>query len=189
MLTRRAAFDSLDEGYDASLPAHEDVDLCFRLCLKGWKTEAVFEPLHWYRIHKASRNPKTVQKAKHTVSFLDRKFRFGKTCRLLYMLYLLPLRRAIWLVSRPIEYLKGIKKKIKAKVWIKSHNWNKPVNKEKAHEIFQEIWLTVDTLVEWSKNKELRDYYARRLKTLESHLQKTFSRDTVSAPKGSAREP
>lgn len=180
-LMRRAAFDGLGDGYDPSLPAHEDVDLCFRLCLEGWKTEAIFELLHWYRIHKASRNPKTAQRAKYTVSVFDRKFPFRKTCGRLYTFYLLPLRRVIRLISSPIEYLRGIKKKIKVKVWIRSYHWNNPINQEKAQETFQEIWLTVDLLLEWLKNKELRDYYDRRLETLESRLQKIFSSDATCA--------
>ena len=177
-LIRRAAFDSLDDGFDVSLPAHEDVDLCFRLCLKGWKTGVVFEPLHWYRIHKSSRNPKTALRRKYAASFLDRKFRFRKICTRLYTLYQYSLGRVASLMSHPIEYLKGIKRKIKVNVWIRSYSWNNPINQERAHKLVQEIWLTIDMLIEWSRNKEFRDYYVKQLEILESRLHNLLGNDT-----------
>jgi glycosyltransferase involved in cell wall biosynthesis len=177
VLTRRVAFESLDYGFDESLPAHEDVDFCFRLCLKGWKTEAVFEPLHWYRIHESSRNPKTVQRAKYTASFLYRKFPSRKIFEQLYTFYIIPLRRIKSLINNPTEYLKGIKKKIQTKLWIKSYRWNNPINQRKAEDIFHEIWIASDNLLEWFRNKDLREYYTRRLKTLDFHLQKIIISD------------
>lgn len=179
VLTRRAAFNSLNGGFDPTLPAQEDVDLCFRLCLKGWKTEVVFEPLHWYRIHKASRNLKAAQMRKYAESALDRKFWYRKPVKRVYAFYVLPLRRAILLMSHPIDYLRGIEKKIKVKIWIGSYDWNNLVNREGAYEISKEVWLTVDILLEWFKNRKLRDYYVRRLETLESRLQEIFSDDAV----------
>lgn len=177
VLTRRIAFDSLGDGFDATLPAHEDVDLCFRLCLKGWKTEAVFEPLHLYRIHESSRNPKTIEERCYAASFIDRKFWFRKLCRRLYWLYQQSLGRIVALMSHPIAYLKGLKKKTKVIVWAKSYVWNDSKNRMEAYKVLNEIMLVVDLLREWSKNKNLRNYYAKRLKILEFRLQEIFSKD------------
>ena len=83
------------------------------------------------------------------------------------------------LMIHPIEYLKGIKEKIKVNVWIKYYHWINPINREKAREFVHEISLTVDKQVEWSWNKELHNYYIKRLKILESQLQKMFSSDAM----------
>lgn len=175
VLTRKTAFDSLGDGYDKSLLAHEDVDFCFRLCLKGWKTAAVFQPLHWYRIHKKSRNPKTIQKAKCTLSFLDKKFPSRKALKRFNTFCMLPLCSLILFMKHPMEYFKGIKRKIKIKLWTRSFPLNSAINREIVFELFHEIWLSIDLLVEWYGNTQLRKYYNERLRTLESRLQKILT--------------
>jgi len=177
VLIRSKAFDSLGQGYDASLPAYEPLDLCFRICRQGWKARAVFEPLHWYRIHRDSRCPKTSQSREYHLSFLDRKFWFRKVYVRLYALYELSLGKIASLMSHPIGYLRGIKKKIRVKVWVGTHHWNDPINQEKAFELVQEINEGVDMLVRWSNDKRLRNHYEDRLRVLEFRLQKILSKD------------
>jgi len=87
--------------------------------------------------------------------------------------------RVTALMMHPTEYLKGIEEKTKANVWTKSHHWTNQTNQEKALNFLYEISLTVDKQVKWSRNKELRDYYAQRLKILKSKLYETISIDSV----------
>jgi glycosyltransferase involved in cell wall biosynthesis len=169
-LFRRIAFDSLQYGFDSALPAYEDLDLCFRLLLKGWKTSAILEPLHWYRVHKGSLSPKTSQQRKYAESVIDRKYWFRKPYRRLNGLYENTLGRTASLIVHPIEYLKGIKKKTKIKVWMRSNNWVNSINQEKAQELTQEFFFTVDMLVERCQNKDLRNYYIKQLKIFESQM-------------------
>lgn len=178
-LFRRMAFDSLEYGFDSVLPSYEDLDVCLRILLKGWKTKTIFEPLHWYRAHKGSLDPEDPQQRKNAEIAICRKYRFRKPYRRLHALYENTLGRTASLIGHPIEYLKGIKKKIKVNVWISSHHWVNSINREEAQELAQEFFFTVDLLIEWCRNKELHDYYVKQLKILESRLQNIFRSDTM----------
>lgn len=178
-LFRRAVFDDLDYAYDPHLPAYEDLDVCFRLLLKGWRAAVVFEPLHWYRIHENSLNPVTDEKIRYATSFLNRKYWFRKPYRMFYALYKNTLGRAASLIGHPIEYLKGIKEKIKVNIWTNSYHWANPINRKKAQKLTREILFTIDMLIEWSSNKVLRDYYMERLKNFESRLLDVLKSDFI----------
>ena len=80
-------------------------------------------------------------------------------------------------MSHPVVYLKGLEKKTKVIVGIRSYAWINSKNQMEAYNVLQEIKLVVDLLVEWSKNKNLRNYYAKRLKILEFRLQEIFNKD------------
>lgn len=183
ILTRRIAFDSLDGGYDTSLPAHEDVDLAFRLCSKGWKAETVFEPLHWYRFHRSSRNPKTPERTRYYWSFMQRKHKL-ETIEMLYSIYQMSVGRLVLLMRHPIQYPKQLKIKAETSSTIDSYCWRDQTNREKIYELVKEMILTLDLLIEWCRNKELREYYEGRLRILNSYLQKTLDDDIrISTPR------
>lgn len=181
VLTRRIAFDSLADGFDASLPAHEDADFCFRLLCKGWKSVIVCEVLHWYRLHKGSRNAEIAPYERFASDFLNRKFPRKRAYDRLHNYYVNQISRIIQLMRHPIQYLIGIKTKTKVKVMVKSRNWIASQNREKANKIYREIWETIDNLLDWFRNEDLRYYYTRRIKILESRLQSIFSIDATHA--------
>jgi len=178
VLTRRAAFDSLDYGFDTNLRALEDLDLCFRLLVKGWKTEAVFEPLHWYRIHKNSLiNPKMIGEKEHDIRIINREYWFRELYRKIYALYKSTFGRAALLMTHPVEYVKGVRRKTRVNIWVRSHNWIDPQKHEEAVELFKEILITTDMLIEWSQNKHLNNYYVKQLENFESRLQSIMRSD------------
>ena len=171
VLIRRAAFDSLDYGFDIHLKAYEDLDLCFRLLVKGWKTEAVYEPLHWYRIHKNSTvNPKMKGIGRRNIQVINRKYWFRESYRKFYSFYSSTFGAAAMLITHPICYLKGIETKTRARIWIKSQKWNNIDENERVKEVFEEIQMTTDMLTQWSYNKYLKNYYKNQLRKLESLL-------------------
>ena len=49
-LTSKETFEDVD-GYDPAMIGMEDWDFAIRAVKKGWRTKAVMEPLHYYRIH------------------------------------------------------------------------------------------------------------------------------------------
>lgn len=179
VLTRREAFDSLDHGFDATLPVYEDLDLCFRLLRKGWKLKVVSEPLHWYRIHRSSRNTAENETKKYVETLMNRRYGLIELYKKFHVFYEGVLGRATSMLLNPIEYWKGLKEKTKVNTWARSHYWANPMNREKALDFAYEISLAADKRTKWSWNKELRDYYSNRMKILEFQLQKTFSSDTM----------
>jgi len=91
MLVRRTLFDSLG-GFDDRLPlGYEDVELCWRAWLRGWKTVYVPQATCWHRVGSSGR------------SLEGRRMNFRGILRgrLLLATKLLPFRYAIrtWLVS------------------------------------------------------------------------------------------
>lgn len=168
-LIRRIAFNELEYGYDDSLPAYEDLDVCFRLLCKGWKAKTIFEPLHWYRIHEKSLSPKDPQQRKYAEIIICQKYPFRRIYRKIYAIYEKTLGRLIMLMIHPIEYLKGIKAKAKMLKWIKECRPSN-LNCQNAHKIVVEYLFTVDLLIKWHHNRELRIYYKRILKNLEKRL-------------------
>jgi hypothetical protein len=46
---------------------------------------------------------------------------------------------------------------------------------EKAHQLQKEIYLTVDRMIEWHRDKKLRKYYEDRIKILEFRLRNIAS--------------
>lgn len=171
MLVRREAFESLDHGYDPNFPAHEDLDVCFRLLTKGWKADLIYGPLHWYRVHPGSLNPTTPERKRITGAFMDRKFWFRRSYRMVYAFYQGTLGKVELLMMHPVECLKGIRKKTQINVKIKSYHWTDAKSQEKARQLQREIYLTTDMLVEWHRNKALRKYYKNRIRILESRLE------------------
>jgi glycosyltransferase involved in cell wall biosynthesis len=171
VLIRRAAFESLDYGFDTKFKAFEDLDLCFRLLAKGWKTEAVYEPLHWYRVHKNSTvNPKIKEIGRYNIQIINQKYWFREPYRKFYSFYLSSFGAAAMLITHPICYLKGIQTKTRAKIWIKSQKRNNIDESERVKEVFKEIQMTTDMLTQWSYNKYLKNYYKNQLRKLESLL-------------------
>lgn len=180
VLIRHIAFCDLDYGFDHSLPLYEDLDLCFRLLLKGWKIGVVLEPIVWYRLHRNSRNSAKDEIKQYVESLMCERYWLLGPYKKLYPLYQSTIGRVTALVMRPMEYLKGIQKKTNVNVWIKSHHWTNQTNQEKALNYLYEISVTVDKQVKWSWNRKLRDYYAKRLKILESRLYETISTDSLA---------
>ena len=91
MLVRRALFESL-RGFDERLPlGYEDVELCWRAWLHGWKIVYVPEAVCWHRVGSSGRSPEGMR-------MNSRGILRG---RLLLSTKLLPLRYALrtWLVS------------------------------------------------------------------------------------------
>ena len=177
VLTRREAFDSLHYGFDPSLPVYEDLDMCFRLFLKGWKIKVVSEPLHWYRLHQNSRNTAAIKTKQFVESLMNKKYGYILFYKKIYDFYKMTLRRLVNFIIHPIEYVKGIREKIKVMSWIRSFYWTKQINREKAQELVRAIFLTVDNQIEWSWNKRLNDYYEKRLILLEYKMKHIFYKD------------
>jgi glycosyltransferase involved in cell wall biosynthesis len=174
VLMRKVAFESLCEGYDPTLPAHEDLDLCFRL-LKNWKSEVVFEPLHWYRRHTTFLDSQTIEKRRIAGMYLDRKYPFRRLYRMTYMFYKSTLGRIVSIMSHPIEYFKALREKTMLRVQLNQAN---PKNQLEAKEYIQQIYATLDMQVEWSQSRELHNYYEGRKRILRSGLQALFKKST-----------
>jgi GT2 family glycosyltransferase len=91
MLVRRTLFEKLG-GFDERLPlGYEDVELCWRAWLRGWKTVYVPQAICWHRVSSSGRS----------VEGMRMNFRGILRGRLLLSTKLLPLRYAVrtWLVS------------------------------------------------------------------------------------------
>jgi Glycosyltransferase like family 2 len=91
MLVRRSLFELLG-GFDERLPlSYEDVEICWRAWLRGWKTMHVPEAVCWHRVGVSS-------KSKDGSLFLFRGVLKG---RILVATKLLPLRYAVatWIGS------------------------------------------------------------------------------------------
>ena len=130
-LTRRIAFESVG-GFDSSLPAYEDLDFVTRLCMKGWKLKAVFEPVYFGRQHQselAHRHPAQYDllKDEYVRSMIDRKFWYGRYYRKLLFVYNLLFERFFFLVQDPVGYFTStrdvyrIMNKAKAYPWRQSN--------------------------------------------------------------------
>lgn len=174
VLIRRKAFDSLESGFDPNLKRLEDLDLCFRLLAKGWKTEAVFEPLHFYRIHYYSTmnfKPNGTNTGQRDVQIINGKYWFREPYRKLYNVYKMTLGKAVTLMLHPYEYFYGIGQKIKLKNYIKNGTkYSHFHHIEKLSALYKEALLTIDMFIDWSYNKNLHNYYHKKLKELESRL-------------------
>ena len=171
-LIRRKAFNSLEYGYDCNLPAYEDLDVCFRLLLKGWRAVTIFEPLHLYRIHADSLNPKSPFQRKYAEDIICTKYPFRRLYRKMHTLYANTFGRIKSLMSHPILYLQGVKKKIIINSWTKSFNKVASPQREEILDIASEIFKNIDFLLKCYQNKYLREHYTQQLKILEIRLQK-----------------
>jgi glycosyltransferase involved in cell wall biosynthesis len=163
VLMRRTAFMSLAGGYDSSLPAHEDLDLCFRL-LKNWKSSLVFQPLHWYRRHKVVLDQNTVNIRKSASVCLDRKYPYRKVYRMFYFYYKQTFGRLISFFQHPSEYLKSLQIKTQISIQFKQSSM---YNNIKAKEYLKQFFDTLDMQVEYASNKELNLYYRKKLALLK----------------------
>jgi glycosyltransferase involved in cell wall biosynthesis len=164
VLMRRTAFEGLSAGFDSSLPAHEDLDICFRL-LKNWKSDLVFEPLHWYRRHKVVLDSQTIETRRIAAMSLDRKYPYRELYRTIHKVYKITFGRLVSFVNHPVKYLKAVQKKTQLNIQLRQYNLkNKPEIKEYAKQIFD----TLDMQVEWSRNKDLFLYYNKRIELLKS---------------------
>jgi len=91
MLARRTIFQKLS-GFDDRLPlGYEDVEICWRAWLRGWKTVYVPNAICWHRVSSSGRS----------LEGMRMNFRGILRGRLLFATKLLPLRYALrtWLVS------------------------------------------------------------------------------------------
>lgn len=180
-LIRREAFDSLDFGYDTDLPFHWDLEICLRLLHKGWKMGVVQDPLHWYRLHRGSINSDSrknrEQLERITEWMLSKRYPWTVVYKKFYALYRSTLGRAVMLMMHPIAYLKGINRKIKAIMFVKTRHCIDLEKFKDAQRFFQEILLTIDKQVKWSRNKKLHNYYEKRLRVLESRLREVLYTD------------
>jgi glycosyltransferase involved in cell wall biosynthesis len=179
IMLRKKAYQSLQYGFDTALPVHEDMDLCFRLLNQGWKSDVVFEPIHWYRIHEGSLNPTTREKKRAAGDFMDRKFGFRKNYRRLYALYKKTIGRLESLMRSPIKYLIGLQKKVQVGIEVKQYRGMGLATKEKAQKIQQEINFTIDMKIEWHNNKSLQKYYASKIEFFEEMLKHLASMSTM----------
>ena len=162
VLMRRTAFMSLGGGYDSSLPAHEDLDLCFRL-LKNWKSSLVFQPLHWYRRHKVVLDQNTVNIRKIASVCLDRKYPYRRIYRMFYNYYKQTVGRLISFFQHPSAYLKSLQIKTQVSIQFKQSSM---YNNVKAKEYLKQFFDTLDMQVEYASNKELKLYYGKKLSVL-----------------------
>jgi glycosyltransferase involved in cell wall biosynthesis len=164
VLMRRTAFEGLSYGYDSSLSAHEDLDICFRL-LKNWKSDLVFEPLHWYRRHKVLLSPGTIKTRRIATMRLDKKYPYRRTYRHIYSAYKMSFGRLASFLGHPVSYLEALKEKIWLRLQLRQ---GKILNWPETKEYLDQILNTLDMRVEWSKNKYLCSYYEDRTKLLKS---------------------
>jgi glycosyltransferase involved in cell wall biosynthesis len=167
VLMRKSAFQGLSAGYDPTLPAHEDLDLAFRV-LKNWAAEVVFEPLHWYRRHSTFIDAQTIKNRRIASMCLDSKYQFRRLYRLIYLVYKNTLGRFVSLLSHPVAYLKALQEKTVLKVQLNSAC---PKNLLDAKEYAQQFFSTLDLQVEWSQNTELKRYYESRKRILRKRIQ------------------
>jgi GT2 family glycosyltransferase len=92
MMVRRTHFEKL-RGFDDRLPlGYEDVELCWRAWIRGWKTVYIPNAVCWHRVGSSGRSPEGARL----------NFRGILKGRLLLAIKLLPLRYAVrtWLVSK-----------------------------------------------------------------------------------------
>jgi GT2 family glycosyltransferase len=92
MMVRRTHFEEL-RGFDDRLPlGYEDVELCWRAWIRGWKTVYIPKAVCWHRVGSSGRSPEGARL----------NFRGILKGRLLLASKLLPLRYALrtWLVSK-----------------------------------------------------------------------------------------
>jgi GT2 family glycosyltransferase len=92
MMVRRALFEQL-RGFDARLPlGYEDVELCWRAWIRGWKTVYIPKAVCWHRVGSSGHLPEGARL----------NFRGILKGRLLLATKLLPLRYAFrtWTVSK-----------------------------------------------------------------------------------------
>ncbi|HEV3375341.1 MAG TPA: glycosyltransferase family 2 protein, partial [Candidatus Acidoferrum sp.] len=92
MMVRRTHFENL-RGFDDRLPlGYEDVELCWRAWIRGWKTVFIPNAICWHRVGSSGRSPEGTRL----------NFRGILKGRLLLAIKLLPLRYAVrtWLVSK-----------------------------------------------------------------------------------------
>lgn len=92
MMVRRTHFEKL-RGFDGRLPlGYEDVELCWRAWIRGWKTVYIPKAVCWHRVGSSGRSPEGARL----------NFRGILKGRLLLAIKLLPLRYAFrtWLVSK-----------------------------------------------------------------------------------------
>jgi glycosyltransferase involved in cell wall biosynthesis len=167
ILTRRTALESLNLWYDTTLAAHEDLDFAFRL-LENWKTETVFEPLHWYRRHVNLIDSQMAEKRRVAGLVLDRKYKYRQLYRRAYEVYKGTFGRLVSFLSHPVEYLKSFREKYRVRAQLKQC---KPHCRWDAEEYAQQIYATLDMQFEWCQNKELHKYYDERISILKNRLQ------------------
>lgn len=189
-LIRRIAFENLGGGYDPTLPAYEDLDLCTRLCLKGWKAKAVFEPLYFWRRHSSEtphRHPGyDSPRDRYYRSLIDRKFWYRRFYRKLLVAYNLVFERFLLLIQNPMEYLMSINKKWKVMNKAKLYPWHNLTNRKKAVELAAMIASEIDGLVHANVAREplLSGYHKRRLAKLETDFLGLMDQDA-----GRVKEP
>ena len=168
VLVRRKAFDGLSYGFDENLCSFEDLDLCFRLLSSGWKAAPVFEPLHWYRLHKFPINDKINEIAKAEMH-LNKKYWFRRPYRYLQGLYAATVGKIFSLIFHPMQYLKGLKMKVRIILLLNNTKLNND-KQQIIQRIAQEIFFTIDMFLKWYSNPMLKKYYYERLLFLQKKL-------------------
>jgi glycosyltransferase involved in cell wall biosynthesis len=170
VLVRRKAFDSLNCGFDENLHSFEDLDLCFRLLSNGWKAAPIFEPLHWYRLHKEPVNSEFKSKTLKAEKYLNDKYWFRTPYRHFYGLYTSTIGRINSFLLSPILYLDGLKTKIKIMLLLNNLELSNHEEQRFVQKLAQELSFTIDMLVKWHRNITLQKYYKEKLIVLQSKL-------------------
>jgi glycosyltransferase involved in cell wall biosynthesis len=170
IMVRRKAFESLQGGFDTSFRAYEDMDLCFRIMTHGWKADVVYAPLHWYRIHPNSLNPVTPVQRKIAEAKINQKYWFRPMYRKLNGYYLKTFGRLTVFLMHPVEYMRGLRRKIQVDIEVKSIRTRDSNAIKTANGIRTEINSRVDLLVEWNRNNYLKAYYSGQIEALEAAL-------------------
>jgi glycosyltransferase involved in cell wall biosynthesis len=179
VMVRKAAFNSLNDGFDLGLPENEDLDVCFRLLSSGWKSDLVYAPAHWYRLHRGSLTHGASSEKGVAGAFLNSKYRFRPFYRRIYDLYRNTLGRVESLMKNPVIYIKGIQKKMRLDSQVKAHRGLNASRREELQMLEHEISFTSDMLLEWQRNKQLRQYYENRINFLESLLTTTLTAPVI----------
>ena len=182
-LTRRKAYESVG-GFDPLLQAYEGLDFVTRLCLKGWKVKAIFEPLYFGRQHQtefAHRHPAGVDliKDRNILAQIDRKFWYRQLYLRMLFAYSLFFERFFFLFQNPVAYLSGLRKEYRIKSIARSYRSGSPTNREKVLELsslqLQEIHDLVSAQV--AREPLLVRFHKRQLAKIESDFSQLVLKD------------
>ena len=181
-LTRRSAFESVG-GFDSSLSAYEDLELYTRICLKGWRTKAIFEPLYYERKHwseLAHRHPEwDSSRDIYFRSLLDKKFWFASLYRKILYVYALIFERFFFLFQNPRAYSKYISRMYEVKNYYLKYPWKNPLNQLRGIELSQKIMGEIYNILNAEVSRESNSiiYHKHQLELLEKELLRLLNHD------------
>ena len=182
-LTRRSAFESVN-GFDDSLSAYEDLELYTRICLKGWRTKAIFEPLynerkHWSEL--AHRHPEWGSSRDiYFRSLLDKKFWYAPLYRKMLYVYELIFERFFFLIKNPKVYFEYISRMYTVRNYYIKYNWVNPFNRIKGIELSKKIMGELYNILSAQVAREPNSilYHKYQLVLLEKELSKLLNNDS-----------